>query len=59
MQIETIAQTILKASEGNKLTNGTAFGDSVVLGVSDSPENWHEIPLEEYNNKMAEQNKTE
>lgn len=54
MKIETITQTVLRASEGHKLTNGTAYGSSVVLGAGDSPENWHEITIEEYNAVMAE-----
>ena len=55
MRVETITQTVIRASEGHKLTNGVAYGESVVLGVGDSPDNWHEIPLEEYNRIMSEQ----
>ncbi len=57
MKIETVTQTILRANEGHKLTNGTAFGNSVVLGAGDRPENWHEITVEEYERIMAEQEK--
>ena len=52
MEIITVNQTILKASEGYKLTNGTAYGSSVVLGAGDSPDNWREITIEEYNEIM-------
>lgn len=55
MKVETITQTVLVASEGHKLTNGAAYGESVVLGVGDTPDNWHEIPLVEYETIMAEQ----
>ena len=55
MKIETITQTVLRASEGHKLTNGTAYGESVVLGVGDSPDNWHEITIVEYEKIMAGQ----
>ena len=55
MKIETITQTVLRASEGHKLTNGNAYGESVVLGVGDSPDNWHEITIDEYNAVIAAQ----
>lgn len=53
MKVETITQTVIRASEGHKLTNGTSYGELVVLGVGDSPDNWHEIPIEEYNEIIA------
>ena len=49
MNTETIITTILTASKGKMLTNGTAHARVVVLGAADSPENWHEITMEEYN----------
>ena len=55
MKVETITQTVIRASEGHMLTNGVAYGESVVLGVGDSPDNWHEITLEEYEAIKAEQ----
>ena len=39
----------IKASEGMMLTNGNAYAVEADLGVGDSPENWHEITIEEYN----------
>lgn len=54
MIIESITQTVLRASEGRMLTNGTAYGKTVALGKGDSPDNWHEITIEEYNKIMAE-----
>jgi hypothetical protein len=59
MKIETVTQTVLRASEGHKLTNGTAYGSSVVLGAGDSPDNWYEITIEEYNEIMAGQEESE
>ena len=59
MKVETITQTVLRASEGHKLTNGSAYGESVVLGVGDSPDNWYEITVEEYDAIMAEQDEPE
>lgn len=55
MKVETITQIVLRASEGHMLTNGTAYGKTVVLGVSDSPDNWYEISIEEYERIMTEQ----
>ena len=38
----------LVAAEGMVLTNGDAYAIEVWLGDWDSPENWQEIPREEY-----------
>ena len=38
----------LTPSEGMVLTNGEAYSTEVYLGKNDSPDNWHEIPVEEY-----------
>ena len=60
MIVETVTQTVLRASEGHKLTNGTAYGSSIVLGAGDSPDNWREITIEEYNEIMkAQETETE
>ena len=37
----------LTADEGYILTNGECYSTYVVLGIYDSPSNWHEIPIEE------------
>lgn len=39
----------IKASEGMMLTNGNTYAVEVDLGNGDSPDNWHEITIEEYN----------
>jgi hypothetical protein len=36
------------------LTNGDIYASSVRLGDWDSPDNWHEVTVEEYEAKMAE-----
>lgn len=56
MKVETITQTVLRASEDHMLTNGTAYGETVTLGKGDSPDNWHEITLEEYEAVTAAEN---
>lgn len=48
------APTILRASEGMRLTNGIAYGKVIYLGVNDKAENWREITDEEYNAIKAE-----
>ena len=59
MKVETITRMVLRASEGHMLTNGVAYGESVVLGVGDSPDNWSEITVEEYEAIMAKQESEE
>ena len=59
MKIETITQTVLRASEGHMLTNGIAYGETVALGKGDKPENWHEITIEEYERIKAEKESEE
>ena len=44
---------ILKADEGKVLTNGIAYGKTVILGNGDKPENYHEITYEEYEEFMV------
>ena len=44
----------IKASEGMMLTNGTVYALEVDLGEWDSPDNWHEITLEEYEKRISE-----
>ena len=49
----------LIAADGMILTNGSTYGREVYLGNGDSPDNWWEIPTEEYEKKMEEQNNDE
>lgn len=52
----TIELTKLIPSEGMVLTDGEAYGEKVVyLGKNDSPDNWHEITIEEYNEIIKKQ----
>ena len=48
MKIETNTRTILTASAGMIFTNGNTYCVRVHLGAADTPDNWHEITLEEY-----------
>ena len=43
----TEKQTVLKAEEGMRLTNGETFGKVVYIGKNDNENNWREITLEE------------
>jgi hypothetical protein len=54
MNITTIELRKLTASEGMMLTNGEIYGKEIYLGVNDSPDNWHEVTVEEYETKMSE-----
>ena len=49
MKISTIEIRKLTATEGMFLTNGETYSKEVFLGCNDSPDNWHEITEEEYN----------
>ena len=44
----------IKASEGMMLTNGTIYALEIDLGDWDSAENYHEIPIAEYEKRMME-----
>lgn len=56
MEKTTIEITKLTPSPGMVLTNGETFSlDFVHVGRNDSVNNWHEIPVEEYNAIKAEQ----
>ena len=59
MEIKEIKQTLLEASEGKILTNGTSYGKVVALGVGDKAENWYEIDLEEYEKILEEETPVE
>ena len=54
MIVETVTRTVLRASEGHKLTNGITYCASVVLSVGDNPDDWYEITIEEYERIKAE-----
>jgi hypothetical protein len=43
----TIKIIKLEASDGMMLTNGDVISACVYLGLNDSPDNWHEITIEE------------
>ena len=45
---KTITQVILKADEGNYLTNGEAYGKTVILPEGSDETVWKEISKEEY-----------
>lgn len=38
---------VLKALKGMVYTNGEVFGNEIELAVSDSPDNWYQISVEE------------
>jgi hypothetical protein len=48
MQIKKVTHTIITASEGHILTNGTNYGPAVALSKYDDPDNWYEITEEKY-----------
>ena len=45
----------LTATDGHYLTDGEIYTKEVYLGVNDSPDNWHEITAEEYEQIQAEE----
>ena len=51
---KTITQVILKADEGNYLTNGEAYGKTVILPEGSDETVWEEITNEEYMQKQKE-----
>ena len=53
MKKETITIIKLEANEGMILTDGQEYGTEIYLGEGRKPEEFSEIPLEEYNEKMA------
>ena len=48
---------IITASEGMIFTNGEIYGRRIALGDWDSEDNYHEIPIEEYERMIEEQEK--
>lgn len=57
MKQETIELRKLTTDSGKVLTNGQDYGTEIYLGKGDSPENWQEIPKEEYEAILAQQDK--
>ena len=47
----------LIASKGMILTCGETYGTTVYLGIGDKPENWQEITLAEYEERMKEESR--
>lgn len=48
MKIKTVKQIILTAEEGKYLTDGKAYGKTVVLPEGANQNDWYEITEEEY-----------
>lgn len=62
MQTKIVELRMLKASEGMVLTDGENYSSvsgEVYLGVNDSPDNWHEITEEEYNERITKEENAE
>ena len=55
MEKKIIEIPVLTPSEGMILTNGETYSKEVWLGINDSTENWHEVPMAEYEAYLAEQ----
>ncbi len=49
---------MLTADEGKILTDGKVYGRVIALGNGDSPENYREITVGEYENILAEEGET-
>lgn len=62
MQTKIVELRMLKAAEGMVLTDGENYSSvsgEVYLGVNDSPDNWHEITEEEYNERITNEEHAE
>ena len=55
MEKTIINLTKITPSDGMYLTNGEVYSKEVYLGINDSPDNWQEIPEEEYSKILAKQ----
>lgn len=47
MELTTIELRKLTATDGMTLTNGETYAREVYLGCNDTPQSWHEVPLEQ------------
>lgn len=55
MKEKIVEQRILTADEGKILTNGEAYGKTVVLPASVDSSLWYEITEEEHEKRIADQ----
>lgn len=51
-----MARTVLTASAGMILTDGEIYGSKIFLAEGRDPADFYEIPMEEYEKRMEEQN---
>lgn len=58
MKTEILTTTVLKADEGKILTDGEIYGKTIYLAKNRSPEEFHEITEEEYE-EIQKQNEAE
>lgn len=49
-------ERIIKSQKGMVFTNGEVFAKEIELAVSDSPDNWYEITVEEAEKIQNERN---
>ena len=59
MNIGTITTTVLSASEGYILTDGEVYGRIIYLAKDRTPDEFHEITEEEYQEILKEQEESE
>jgi hypothetical protein len=45
--MDNSVEKLIKASKGMVYTNGEVFANEIELAVSDSPDNWYQISVEE------------
>ena len=52
MKAQPIQIIVLEPDEGMVLTNGETCSTRVYLGVNDRPENWWEVPVEDWEGEV-------